>query len=121
MLDRYQRRELRHAAVVVGVVVRDDQMIDRSQAVAIERRLDPLGVPAVEAGPAGVDQDRLAGRRDDQSGSAPEDIDPFDRERAIGGLWRGGDARRHDHGERRGQDTATKETEAHAPVSLERR
>ena len=52
-------------------------------------RGDAVGVAAVIAGPAGIDQHGLAGGRDEQRGLAALDIDEVDLQ-ILGGGERGG-------------------------------
>ena len=77
--------ELRDSADVVGVEVRDHQVIDALDARLLRCRGDPLGVAAVETAPAGVDQQRLAARRHHQSGLPALHVDEVNFEILGGG------------------------------------
>ena len=81
-VDPDQLRQFGNAAVMIGVVMRHDQVIDRRHSGLFHRLFDALRVAALEAGPARVNQDRFAGRRDDQRRRAAFDIDIEDVERA---------------------------------------
>ena len=70
--------EIRHAAHVIGMEVGDEHMVDLRDAGVFHRRLNALGVAAIVAGPAGIDQQRSAGRRDEQRGLAAFDVDGVD-------------------------------------------
>jgi len=59
-------RESRNAADVIGVEVSDDQVIDLFHAGVLGRFGDPIGIPSIESRPAGIDENGLAGRRDEQ-------------------------------------------------------
>jgi hypothetical protein len=82
--DRNLRGEVHHAADVVVVEVRNQQVIDAGDASRASRREDPIGIPPDDirtAGAAGaravtgIDQQRLPGRRDDEGGLAAFDVD----------------------------------------------
>ncbi len=83
--------EIRHAAHVIGMEVGDEHLVDLRDARIFHRRLDALGVAAIVAGPAGIDQQRAAGGRDQQRGLAAFHIDGVDvrsvlpRARGLGG------------------------------------
>ena len=79
--DRHQVGQLLDAAVMIGVPVRDDEMIDRLEARCGGSLVDALGVAV--AGIAAVDQHRLALRRDEQRVSAALDIDEDDVQAAF--------------------------------------
>ena len=79
--NRHARRQRRDAADVIGVVVRHDEVVDPRQPGLLHRRRDAIGVAAVEAGVARVDQQRLARRRDNQRRLAAFDVDEVDVER----------------------------------------
>ncbi len=98
-LHRHARDELGHAAHVVPVIVRHDEVVDLRQARALDRGRNAIGVAAVEAGPSGVDEHRLAGGRHDQRRLSAFDVDDVDVER-IGRL--SGDGR---HAEKDGDHT----------------
>jgi hypothetical protein len=74
-LDGNSRHEVRHTAHVVGVVVGDEQVIDAADACLVHGGLDALGVAAVMISPAGIDEQRCAGGRDQQRGLAAFDVD----------------------------------------------
>ena len=70
--------EGRQAADVVGVEVRDQQVVDAVDARVVHGRLDAQGVARVAPRPAGVHQHRLAGGRDHEGRRAALDVDPVD-------------------------------------------
>ena len=70
--------EIRHAAYVVGMKVGDEHLVELRDACIFHRLLNALGVAAVVAGPAGIDQHRSAGRRNNQRGLAAFHIDGVD-------------------------------------------
>jgi hypothetical protein len=83
--DRDSRRKLRHRAEVIAVIVRGDQVIDSRELRVRGRGHDPRGVTrGGRAAVARVDQQRLAGRRDEQGGVAPFDIHHVDVQRPAG-------------------------------------
>ena len=84
--------ELRHAAHVVLVEVRDQQVIDCLHAGVLGGRGDAVGVAAVVAGPAGIDQHGFAGGRHEERGLTAFDIDEVDLE-ILGGGEQGGAGR----------------------------
>ena len=86
MLDRDPLRQLLHAADVIDVVVREQQVVDLLEPELRHDRHDPIGVAA--AGIAGIDQQRLAGRRHEQRGLAAFGVDDIDVERFGSGLRR---------------------------------
>ena len=67
--------ELRHAAGMVLVKMRDQEVVDSFDAGVLGGRGDAIGVPAVVAGPTGVDQHGFAGGRHEQRGLAAFDVD----------------------------------------------
>ena len=68
--------ELRHRAEVIAVVVRGDQVIDLRHAGVLHGGHDPVGVARRgRAAVAGVDEQRLAGRRHEQRGVAALDVE----------------------------------------------
>ena len=54
------RGERRHAADMVGVKMRGDQIVDARDARLLHRGLDATGIASLEARPAGIDEQRLA-------------------------------------------------------------
>ena len=76
--------EFRHAANVIGMVVGDEHMIDVRDAGVFHCRLDAIGVAAVVAGPAGIDEQGRAGRRNEQRGLAAFDVDGIDEQVLCG-------------------------------------
>ena len=82
LTDRNEGGKLRGAAVVIGVKVGDDEMIDFLQLRHLGRHFVNAARVAFE-GIAGIDEDGFAGGSDDQSGTTSFDIDPVDIERAI--------------------------------------
>ena len=59
--DRHSFRELLDAADVIGVEMRDDQKVDFFDARFLRGIGDSLCIAAIEAWPACVDQQTLAG------------------------------------------------------------
>ena len=96
--DRHQLRELDDAAVVIGVEVRHEQIVDARQrrlarAAATMRCASRAcrGSPGLESNvpaPAkpGVDEQRLAGGRDDERGLPALDVDEVDVESFRGAI-----------------------------------
>jgi hypothetical protein len=85
--DRHQLRELGHAAEVVHVEMREQQVVDALQPGDLGR--DLVDAPRVApAGIAGVDQHGLARGRDDERGRAALDVDPVDVEGLVRGACR---------------------------------
>ena len=85
---------------MIGVVVRDDQMIDARDPGRLHRGLDAADVAPAVAGPARIDKDGLPRRRDDQGRGAALDVDVIDVERRLGRH----DAGSHDDAEHGEQD-----------------
>jgi hypothetical protein len=75
LADRDHLGKRREAAFMVAVPMADHQIIDLLQAGLLGRSIDPFGI-AVGVRKSGVEQQRFAGRRHDQSGGAAFDIDP---------------------------------------------
>ena len=73
--------QLGHAADVVGVEVGDEDVIDPGNAGVVHGGLNAVGIAAIVARPAGVDEERCAGRGDQQRGLAAFDINGVDAER----------------------------------------
>ena len=73
---------------MVGVEVGDEQRVDFFDAGGFGGSGDADGVASANAGVTGVDQQGLAGGRDDESGLASFDIDEINVQ-GFGGL--GGD------------------------------
>ena len=76
--NRNPLRELRHAAVVVLVKMRDQEIVDAGEARVLDRGHDPIGIAAVLLRIAGVDEQRLPRRRDDERRLAAFDVDEID-------------------------------------------
>ena len=72
--------ELGHAAYVVGMVVRDQQVIDARNAGVFHCRLDAIGVAATLVRPAGIHEHRLTGWGYEQSGLAAFDVNRIDEQ-----------------------------------------
>ena len=65
--------------------MRRDKMIDLANARVLDRLHNPAGIASSRgAGIPGIDQQRLMGRRDEQSGVATFDIDDIDVQRFRG-------------------------------------
>ena len=80
MPDRDALGEFRQAAIMIAVPMGDDQIVDLGQPGIPGGRHDAPGI-ADRRGRrdvAGVDQQRLAGRRDEQRGVAAFDVDDVD-------------------------------------------
>jgi len=76
--------ELGDAADVIDMEMGDEQVIDAGDAGVVHGLLDPAGVAAVGGGPAGVYEERSAGRGDEQRRLATLDIDGVN-EQVMGG------------------------------------
>jgi len=74
--ERQQLRERRQSTHVIAVPMTDHDVIDPRQAHRFRRGGDALGVAVVVAGKAGVEQQRLSVRRDEERRGASLDIDP---------------------------------------------
>ena len=71
--------QLAHPTVVVAVVVGRDQIIDLLQSGLFDRSHDPANIPVgVRPAVAGVDQQRLACRRDEEGRVASLYVDQID-------------------------------------------
>ena len=68
--------ERRHGADVIGVEVRGQQDVDFFQARLLGRGKNALGIAIVGRTIRGIDEHRLAARRDDESGGAALGVDP---------------------------------------------
>ena len=78
--DRKPPLKFRHAAVVILVQVRDEEIVDALQAGIAHGGDDPVGIACVEPRVAGVDEQGLPGRRDDERGLPAFDVDEVDVE-----------------------------------------
>ena len=82
LCDRQGRGELRHAARVVPMEVRRDEVVDLARfRLARKNALDALHVAPLEPRPPGVHQDRVASGRNDQSSGATLYVYPVNVER----------------------------------------
>ena len=79
--ELHARRQLLHAAHVIVVVVRDDEIVERADARLLHGGRDALGIAQRVGRPAGVDQHRLARRRDDERRLAAFDVDEVQPQR----------------------------------------
>ena len=79
--DLHARNQLLHAADVIRVVVRDDEIVDGPDAGLLHRGRNPLRIAQVVCRPAGVDQHRLPGRRDDERGLTAFDVNEIQAQR----------------------------------------
>ena len=81
--DRNAIGEFRHAAEMIAVPVRGDEMIDLGQAGIPRRGHDALGIALgrIRSDIAGIDEHGFAGRRHVQRGVAAFDVDHIDVER----------------------------------------
>ena len=70
----------------------DEQVVELSDAGVLSGGCDPIGVTPIESWPTGIDQHRLAGRRDEERRLATLDVDDVDVER-VPGLATGGGGR----------------------------
>ena len=105
--DRQPVSQLLRTAHMVRVEVRDDEVVDSSETRVLSGRDDAIGVTPVESWPAGVDQHRLAGWRDEERRLATLDVDDVDVERvrglaAQGGGRQDGDAHEYGRGDTHG-------------------
>ena len=97
--DRKPPLKFRHAAVVILVQVRDQEVVDALQPASRTAATMRSGSRALTRVP-GVDEQRLPGRRDDERGLSALDVDEVDVER-----FRRGSGERAG-GQREGEDTA---------------
>src|ERR1700739_38786 len=74
LADLDMLNEIRHAAYMIGVEVGDEHLVDHRTAGVFHCRLNALGIAAIVAGPAGIDQQRVTAWRDKQRGLAALDI-----------------------------------------------
>ena len=65
MPNRQPRGELGRSAGMVCVIVGDDEVVDLLDARLLRGGKNPVGVTPVEARPPGIDEQRLAGWRDE--------------------------------------------------------
>src|SRR5690349_13010405 len=72
--------ELRHAANVVAVIVRDEDIVDRLETGCLCPGNDAVGVATIEIRKSSVDQQRFTLRSDDQSSLSAFDVDEIDFE-----------------------------------------
>ena len=79
--DRNLTREIHDAAVVVGMEMRDEQVVDPRDARVASGGEDARGIPAVEPGVAGIDEQRIPRRRDEKRRLPALHIDEVDVER----------------------------------------
>jgi hypothetical protein len=117
MRDRDPSRELGQPADVVLMVVRADEVIDPLHARGGEHRHDAISV--ARAGVAGVDQDGLAGGRDEERGFAALRVGDVDIERGrtrSGGLGVSG-AWADEAGQRQGEGDQERVARAHGGVA----
>ena len=86
MPDRDALGELGHAAEMIAVPMGDDQMVDLGEAGVLGGRHDAPGIADRRLGRdiAGVDEQRFAGRRDEERGVAALDVDHVDVQRGAG-------------------------------------
>ncbi len=105
--------EFRHAAEMIAVIMRQDQMIDLGQTGITNGLHDAAGIAfrGKVADIAGVDQDRFAGRRDEQGPVSALDVHDINIQ-SVAGL-------RRDGGSRKQQGSKTNER-AHGISSLDR-
>ena len=80
--DRELLRELEQRAHIIAVVVRRPQVVDLRDASGPERIGDAPEITF--AGVAGIDQQRLAGRADEERRLPTLGIDVMDRQRPVG-------------------------------------
>src|SRR5262249_28378148 len=76
VIDEDHLRKRSQSADMIGVEVANDQVVDFLQAGLLGRGVDSFGV-AIADRPSRVDEQRLSGRRHDQSGRAAFDVDPI--------------------------------------------
>jgi len=93
------------AADVIDVEVGDEDVVETGDAGVAHGGLDALGIAGIGCGPAGVDEERIAQRRDDERGLAALNVDGVDEEGA-GELGGGGKAKDSREGQDRGDGEA---------------
>jgi hypothetical protein len=107
-------RELRHAAEMVAVPMRRDEVVDRGDAGVLHRGHDAIGIPRPWV--AGVDENRFAGRRDEECRVAAFHVDEVHLQALRRCLSRRGDNGERE-GERQGQWLLHSEQRSVAKVS----
>ena len=86
--------EIRHAAHVVRMEVRDEHLVELGNAGIVHGGHDAVGIAAVVARPACIDEQRSAGGGDEQRGLAAFNIDGVDEQVLCSGLRCGAERRR---------------------------
>jgi hypothetical protein len=76
--DLYVFDEIRYAAYVIGVVMRDQDVVDLRDARIFHCCLDAIDVAAIVAGPAGIDEQRSTRRSHKQGGLAAFNVNRID-------------------------------------------
>ena len=76
-------------ADVVVMVVGDEDVVDLRNAGGLRGCGDAVGVAGVVAGPAGVDEEGLAGGGDEEGGLAAFYVDEVDPQGGLGAALRG--------------------------------
>jgi hypothetical protein len=84
--DLHAVGELRHSADVVAVVMRDQNVIELLETGSLGSGHDSLGVPAIEARPSGIDQQRLPGRTNYKRRLSSLNVDRVNLERLTGSI-----------------------------------
>lgn len=85
--DRNAAGDLRHRAKVIGVVVGGNQMVDLRETGILDRGHDAIRIAHRRWSPvAGVDEQRLPGRRDEQRGVSTFHVDHVNVERACSAI-----------------------------------
>ena len=85
---RHALGEGRQAADMIAMEMGRDEEVEAVDTGVPQRGLDPFGVACVLAVPAGIHQDGLVRRGDDERRGAPFDVDPIDVEGGPGWLLR---------------------------------
>ncbi len=85
-LDRDALLELGHAAVMIAMVMREDQVIDLGQAGIFGGGINAFRVSHGSVGIAGIDQQRFTRRRYEERPIAALDVDDVNVERRPGRL-----------------------------------
>ena len=65
----------------------DEHIVDLLDPCRFGGSHDPVGIPTIEAGPSRINQQGLAGRRDDQSSLSPLDVEWH--KSGVASIWRG--------------------------------
>ena len=106
-----------HAAVMIRVVMRRDQMIDPLDACPLHRGVNSPGVPPIDVRPTGVEQHRVTRGRHDQRGRSAFDVDEVEVERPAAILRAENDGGA-DEGQRQGKCAERERRSRHGWLSI---